>query len=624
MKKLFKPFSVLAAVALMASCSNDEPVPGNGGVDNGGSIDAYLSVNINDAGTMIGRATADGGTLKDNIDNAENFDYLYGVENENIVDNVKFYFYTADKMFSQEATLLEFNGNKGDNDNVEVISKNVLVLKGLTNNTTPTYMLTVINPPKGFEPGRTLDETRDALVDVIHDTEKEVAAGEDKTRFVMTTTSFDGTHEIGVNTLTTSNFFIQPAGTEVPDNVLDNIVSGSDDDKKIVNVYVERLAAKVQVKYAKADLNKGYVKLDISVAGNPNNVGQDDAALSEVYVKLSNWTLNAVAPQSYMTKKISGSDFETFTNWNDPGYFRSYWGMGALWGKKLDETNAIFNGYADATNQFNVSTSYCAENTNLVANIASGNQTLNRNLTHVLFTATVFEKATGNETGEEAELVNADGYKPLNMVRYNGVLYRTEWFYDFVLNHLNANGDLEYYYKNGEDYVQFDAKKLGLHLEATNNGTGMVQVVSGLKEGDKYYVVEEQADGTKKAIEYTFDVAALNNKLAKFDSYKNAESAVAKVNAYTGGAMYYAIPIEHLIKRADATQDIVAGNYGVVRNHWYEITINNIFKLGTGVFTPGKDGETILPPDTPEDPTYYLGARINILSWKIVKQVVNV
>ena len=87
--------------------------------------------------------------------------------------------------------------------------------------------------------------------------------------------------------------------------------------------------------------------------------------------------------------------------------------------------------------------------------------------------------------------------------------------------------------------------------------------------------------------------------------------------------MYYAIPIEHLLKRASSGTDIVEGNYGVVRNHWYTVTVDKILRLGTGVFQPGEGGELIIPSTKPEDPTYYLGARINILSWKIVHQNVD-
>lgn len=50
------------------------------------------------------------------------------------------------------------------------------------------------------------------------------------------------------------------------------------------------------------------------------------------------------------------------------------------------------------------------------------------------------------------------------------------------------------------------------------------------------------------------------------------------------------------------------GRYGVVRNNWYELTVNNVKKLGKpGINTPG---------DTPDDKLdSYISVSINILSW---------
>jgi hypothetical protein len=93
--------------------------------------------------------------------------------------------------------------------------------------------------------------------------------------------------------------------------------------------------------------------------------------------------------------------------------------------------------------------------------------------------------------------------------------------------------------------------------------------------------------------------------------------------------MYYNIPIEHL-NQADnetsATSDTKAaitkiheGHYGVVRNHWYKLTINKITGPGHGIQDPD---EPIVPnPDVEED--YYIGARINILAWKTLSQTVS-
>ncbi|MFQ6939570.1 Mfa1 fimbrilin C-terminal domain-containing protein [Alistipes sp. DJF_B185] len=94
---------------------------------------------------------------------------------------------------------------------------------------------------------------------------------------------------------------------------------------------------------------------------------------------------------------------------------------------------------------------------------------------------------------------------------------------------------------------------------------------------------------------------------------------------YKDGLMYYNIPIEHLNNAATTTDAenkrvIPVAKYGIVRNHHYVVTVNSLTKIGKGIFDPE---EEIVPGKNDEKDTYYVGARINILSWKIVNQNVN-
>ena len=630
MKKLFKPFALLfASAALLSACSSDEPA-GNSVPENVKGMDAYLRVNIQAVGDMIGKAATDPWETTDPKDG----EYQYGSEAENKVNNVKFYFYAPNKTFMQEGTLTKFNSSTGTNENVEVFGQNVLVLKGLTNNTTPRYLLTVINPPQGFKPGATLDDTRNALVSAVQSDYNETKG------FVMSTSSYvetatpadaGYTYEYGTNLLSKSDFLVQPAGTTTPDNVTFT-------DEEVVDIYVERLAAKVQVEVnlsstentlVKDGVGNTYVAINVPVAGDPNELDESEA-LKTVYVKLSSWGLNATTKQSYMTKNIKDMTADDINKdaawkfvWNNPGYHRSYWGHSVVWGQNLtggENGNANFITLAqankpfvlDATNnKFNYD--YCFENTNTLDKIASANLTKTGNLTHVIFSAGVYEKKDG-------------AYLPLDMVRFNGSLYRTSWFKKFALNNLNLNGKLNYYKKVSDNhYIQMDATDLKLALKSVE-GNGMVKIVSGVTAADNYFVKGE--GDTYTEFNFTEDtkdgegnvtakgtITLLNEALANFD---NSGKTIA--NAFNGGAMQYAIPIEHLVKTRGTSNAIVEGNYGIVRNHWYVLTVNKLVRLGTGVFDPE---EVIVTPVEPEDPTYYMGARINILSWKIVTQKVE-
>ena len=65
------------------------------------------------------------------------------------------------------------------------------------------------------------------------------------------------------------------------------------------------------------------------------------------------------------------------------------------------------------------------------------------------------------------------------------------------------------------------------------------------------------------------------------------------------------------------------GQYGVVRNHWYQIEVGKVFRLGQGVFDPSDNSTEDLIPDNPSKETFGMAANISILSWKVVKQSVD-
>jgi hypothetical protein len=81
---------------------------------------------------------------------------------------------------------------------------------------------------------------------------------------------------------------------------------------------------------------------------------------------------------------------------------------------------------------------------------------------------------------------------------------------------------------------------------------------------------------------------------------------------WNGGAAYFYVDIEHFGAEPQ--------NVGIVRNNIYELSISKISGLGTPVYDPDED---IVPEKTPEEPSSFVAARINILKWKIVNQNVT-
>ena len=105
----------------------------------------------------------------------------------------------------------------------------------------------------------------------------------------------------------------------------------------------------------------------------------------------------------------------------------------------------------------------------------------------------------------------------------------------------------------------------------------------------------------------TYDNAQLNSYL-----YKNIPPAIV----YAAGQTYYFIDIKHLGTEGKAAE------YGIVRNHIYDIVIESIKGYGTPVFIPG--GNIVVPETPTEEEGVYVAAKINVLSWRVVKQGVNI
>lgn len=367
-----------------------------------------------------------------------------------------------------------------------------------------------------------------------------------------------------------------------------------------VTVYVERLAAKVTLSVSDQlvrDANGRY-PIKVTVAGENNSAVSGDIASEDLYVELLGWKLNATAKRSYMVKNIDA----TWTNdelgftWNRPINYRSHWGQSFNYGFSGYPENAAgvpanseYLNYVDLENGLTAlgTPAYCAENTNsstvVSANFPSA-------VTSILLKARVYD-ASGNA---------------LNLVRYNGMLFKQDSFLEYVLSVLKARNQHTVWYENGKDdqgntkYTQIGKE----YVKLENMGDGEVKVVF-VNENETPLYAEDGSDCSDQII------TALNDDLA---------AASAGATAYDGELMYYNIPIEHLNNAGVAENETIPeAKYGVVRNHHYVVTIDKLEKIGKGIFV----GNEKIVPGYPDDDTYYVGAKINILSWKIVSQNVE-
>ena len=574
--KMNKLLGLLVCTALCA-CSNDESgiIPNDTpNVFTGDK--AYIKVRLADAGTLT---------------RAQEGDFEYGT-NEQSIKNASFYFYDADGVFVTQGDVWT-DGSASTTTpagNIEFASNNIVVLKGLGKKSYPRYMVTVLNKPTGFVHGKTLDEMQTVLADNNAEGIYYPATTDNVTTnyFTMSTTSYTETNR--------EKHFV----TEVNEgNISLEPMTDASAIANTVTVYVERLAAKVTLKVSDnlpKDANGRY-PIKVTVAGENNSAGSGDIASEDLYVELLGWKLNATAKKSFMVKNIDAAwmDNDLGFTWNRPTDRRSHWGKSFNYGFSGYPENAAgvpanseYLNYVDLENGLTAleNPAYCAENTNtntiVTANFPTG-------VTSILLKAKVCD-ANGNA---------------LDLVRYNGLLFKQDSFLEYVLNVLQTRNQLDVWYANGTDeegnarYTQIGKE----YVKLEHVGDGKVKVVFTNEHGTSLYA----EDGSNCSDQ---TITALNDDLA---------SASADAIAYNGGLMYYNIPVEHL-NNGDVAENgtIPEAKYGVVRNHHYVVTIDKLEKIGRGIF----DGnEKIVPGDDPD--AYYVGAKINILSWKIVSQNVE-
>ena len=136
------------------------------------------------------------------------------------------------------------------------------------------------------------------------------------------------------------------------------------------------------------------------------------------------------------------------------------------------------------------------------------------------------------------------------------------------------------------------------------------RVTIQVKAGSSIYVND---NGTWKPIaetEQTID--GINKELQNF---------AGQAMAYTTRKAFFYVPIKH--NNADNNTELfmddpATGDYGIVRNHSYQITIKEIKGLAIGV-----RGNEKLLPEPRSSQSYYINASMNVLAWHIMSQSVD-
>ena len=359
-------------------------------------------------------------------------------------------------------------------------------------------------------------------------------------------------------------------------------------------IHVERGLAKVTV--ASADFTKTFTP-----SGTKYNKDE---------VKITAWNLDVTNKSTFPIHKTTGLNSPFTTIWSastDPApstgrfvdaansaFKRVHWGVDPNYSTDLDETacknafnilapNAEINGTAKEPQ-------YCLENTFDIKHMLQGQTT------RVVFKATykpdgITKGNTFYKIGNSTDLWSEENLKK-----------------QIKTVALNVMGITE-----AEEQAKYD-----VDLSKGSNISGVAGHQHLVKAENITYSGEAASSQVKPAA-----ITAINEKLGLSDA--------AGISTYLNGEAYYIARIKHFgdvqtpwnegdetYGDNDATQNKkYLGRYGVLRNNWYELTVNS-------VSGPGTPDVPTIKPDVPDDESYkYISVSVKILSWAKRSQKVD-
>lgn len=590
---------IALALLGMASCAKDDLGNGNKPHHNGEVEESYIAINL---------MAADSGTRGTSGTNAN--DYEEGTDAERVVNTAYFFFFDAvGNPFYVNTTntpatgpgtnvqtnhlalsISEVDNPASEMPNVSDIKKAVLILetyKGVY----PSQIVAVINWVP-TENAYSLDDLHDALV------------------------ALNGTNGFVMS----NSVYMDGAGKMVDAVPLTaaNIKTSADEAKAApVEIYVERVAAKV-VLTASGKVTGTTNIFDTQKDSSPLDNNSVTTSPIDVYVQLHGWELYNDHSTSNLLKNIDpawGDGGGLGLTWNDRFKFRSYWAISQdkivlndkfAWQytsekqtEKGFKTEYGFAVASDATYTDATTYTYCGENTGVSTIDGEGKVTPYNKNTKVIL---------------KGQLMQSDGhggYETLELARW----YGTDYAGEEALRIAVANSLKYTLFSSPDDGINFDSIKPEdlMCVAGSVVGADAYEVGFQLSSADGFGTNKTwyQYNSTQGYVKFGNPDTYADNAVKTNEYLKTVQPALL----YKAGQTYYIVDIEHFGTQTAA--------YGVVRNHVYQIDINSITGYGSPVYSGTGD---IVNPEYPEDEdeSSYVAARINILSWKIVKQTVDI
>lgn len=564
--KLF-PFACVAL--MMTACASDKDEIGGG--TKPGSDPQYLAVNIVNVGATPTTRTTD---------------YENGTEAESKINKVRFYFFNGDgspyliknpgiagvtggdSKNWLEASPTDDTSTSGTPSHIEKITQTVLVINGVQS-AAPAAIVAVVNP-------ETVDAAKIQSGGIVRLSELRYSAVGSK--FYKKDASSGA-----VSDFVMSNSVYVNAGEDVCASLVAGHVTTSADaaKEKPVDLYVERVVAKVTADVDANAFEKGNgTNWAADKYGTKTAVGKSGDY--DVYAVIEGWGLaneNGKAEVEKQVNKAWTDGTLGFTPWTTTDYHRCFW-----------ETSVAFDAGVGGNQPVNPTFNQ------LKANIQDVLYTLpntpgsavsnlkDNDLTKFAVAATLrYKDAAGNWHNAE-------------ICRYNGVSI-------LGIDNLKRQVALTFsqYYTSTDGTTYNQLSKDDIDFKNPDGTMQQYRVTPTL--------AADPAGTTKK-----YYIKTTSGTTPTFTEVPKATVSAAieadKAEIRKDGRVYYYVPIKHLGDPGKIAE------YGIVRNHFYKITLTGIKGFGTPVYDPDK----VVDPIVPTYENTYLAARVQVLQWRVVNQ----
>ena len=568
--KISKLFPFACVALMMSACASDKDEIGGG--TKPGSDPQYLAVNIVNVGATPTTRAAE---------------YENGTAEESTITKVRFYFFNGDgspyliknpgvagveggeDKNWLEASPADDSSTSGTPSQTEKITQTVLVINGVQS-AAPAAIVAVVNP--GTVEATTLQNEKGG--DVMRLSEL---------RYSAVGSQFYKKDATGkVSDFVMSNSVYVNAGEDVCASLVAGHVTTSAETAKAkpVDLYVERVVAKVT-----ADVDNEAFEL-----GNGTNWAADKYGTKtavgktgdyDVYAVIEGWGLASENGKAEVEKQVNKTWADGtlgFTPWTTSDYHRCFWEKSVA----IDLGTGANQPVNPKFNQLNAKMHdvlYTLPNTP-ESKVTDLN---NNNLTKFAVAATLRYKDADNN------------WHYAEICRYNGVSI-------LGIDNLKRQVALTFsqYYTSTDGTTYTQLSKDDINFKDPDATTQQYLVTPTLAN---------DATGTKKY--YTKTTTGTTPTFTEVDKATVLAAIEAdKAEIRRDGRAYYYVPIKHLGGTGELAE------YGIVRNHFYKITLSGIKGFGTPVYDPAK----VVVPAVPTYQDTYLAARVQVLQWRVVNQ----